>query len=218
MSISVIPMITIKRLRFLVILLAVLGPCVSTFGDDAKNGIDSEGYVCKWLVLAPIPIKEGQEGAEALGQEQIPGEANLKPKGGDTIEVAGKSLTWKECQTNDQVLDFNDILGQKTENGVAYAVTFITADADLAGLTLKLGSDDQVKVYLNGKEIHSNDEGRALEKDEDDVPGVSLKKGLNVLAVKVVNEEEDWALSVRFLDKDDKPAIGLKVTTQPGSP
>jgi hypothetical protein len=63
--------------------------------------------------------------------------------------------------------------------------------------------------------VHSNDEGRAFEKDEDTVPALSLKKGLNVLVVKVVNEEEDWAVSARFLDKDSKPAPGLKATTKP---
>jgi hypothetical protein len=98
---------------------------------------------------------------------------------------------------------------------VGYAVAYIIADADLGALTLTLGSDDQVKVYLNGKEIHSNDEGRALEKDEDSVPGLSMKKGLNVLVVKVVNEEEDWAVSARFIDKDGKPVTGLKATTKP---
>ncbi len=90
------------------------------------------------------------------------------------------------------------------------------ADADLGDLTLTLGSDDQVKVYLNGKPVHTNDEGRAFEKDEDRVAGLSLKRGLNVLVVKVVNEEEDWMMSARFLDKDDKPVTGLKATTKAG--
>jgi len=55
---------------------------------------------------------------------------------------------------------------------------------------------------------------RPLEKDEDSVPGLALKKGLNVLVVKVVNEEEDWAVSARFVDKDGKPVAGLKATTK----
>jgi hypothetical protein len=184
--------------------------------DEAKDGIDAEGYVCTWLVLAPIPLKDAKGGADALDEESIRGEANVRPEAGDKLDVGGKDLTWKECPAKDQILDFNGLLGKQTERSVGYAVAYITADADVADLTLKLGSDDQVKVYLNGKPIHSNDEGRPLQKDEDSVPGLSLKKGLNVLVVKVVNEEEDWQVSVRLVDKDGKPAAGLKATTKRG--
>ena len=167
-------------------------------------------------MLAPIPLKQGQEGAEALDEESVKGEANLKPEAGDKLDVDGKDLTWKECPAKDQVLDFNSLLGKRTENSVGYAVAYITADADVADLTLKLGSDGQVKVYLNGKPIHSNDEGRPFEKDEDSVLGLSLRRGLNVLVVKLINEEEDWAVSARFVDKDGKPVAGLKATTKRG--
>jgi hypothetical protein len=183
-------------------------------GDNAQDGIDAEGYVCAWLVLAPIPLKQGQDGASALDVEPVKGEANLKPHAGDTLSAGGKEVTWIESRAKDQILDFNGVLGKQTENSVGYAVAYITADADVADLTLRLGSDDQIKVYLNGKPIHSNDEGRPLEKDEDSVPGVSLRRGLNVLVVKVVNEEEDWALSARFVDKEGKPVGGLKATTK----
>ena len=38
---------------------------------------------------------------------------------------------------------------------------------------------------------------------------MSLKKGVNVLVVKLVNEKVDWSFCVRFADKDDKPVAGL---------
>ena len=203
-----------QAIPLMAILAAVLPATV--VGDQIKDGIDAEGYICTWLVLAPLPLKQGQEGAGALDEEQVKGEANLKPEAGDKLDVDGKDLTWKECPAKDQVLDFNSLLGKRTENSVGYAVAYITADADVADLTLKLGSDDQVKVYLNGKPIHSNDEGRPFEKDEDSVLGLSLRRGLNVLVVKLINEEEDWAVSARFVDKDGKPVAGLKATTKRG--
>jgi len=203
-----------RAIPLMAILAAVLPATV--VGDEVKDGIDAEGYICTWLVLAPIPLKEGQEGADALGEEPVKGEANLEPEAGDKLNVGGKVLTWKECHGKDQILDFNGLLGKRTENSVGYAVAYITADADVADLTLKLGSDDQVKVYLNGKPIHSNDEGRPFEKDEDSVLGLSLRRGLNVLVVKLINEEEDWAVSARFVDKDGKPVAGLKATTKRG--
>jgi len=204
-----------RAIPLMVVLAAVL-PSARAVEDRTKDdGIDSGGYVSTWLVLCPIPLKGGQGGADALAQEHVKGEGKLKPKAGDKIEAGGTSLVWKECHAKDQVLNFNDVLGQQTENSVGYAVAYIVVGADCDDVTLKLGSDDQVKVYLNGKLIHSNDEARPFELDEDSVPGLALKKGLNSLVVKVVNEEEDWELSARFIDKDGKPVPGLTATTKP---
>jgi hypothetical protein len=200
-------------------LIAVLAAALTgatVVGDDANDGIDAEGYVCAWLVLAPISLKDSEKGASALEKDQVKGEANLKPQAGDTLDVDGKHLAWNACHAKEQILDFNSLLGKQTENSVGYAVAYITAEADIADVTLMVGSDDQIKVYLNGNAIHSNDEDRPLEKDEDNIAGLSLKKGRNVLVVKVVNEEEDWAMSARFVDKDGKPITGLKATTKGG--
>jgi hypothetical protein len=198
----------------LVVVVAAVLSGATVVGDDANDGIDTEGYVCTWLVLAPIPLKEGQNGADALEKDSVTDEAKIRPEAGDKVDVGDKDLAWKECHAKEQILDFNSLLGKKTENSVGYAVAYITAEADVADVTLKLGSDDQVKVYLNGKAIHSHDEGRPHEKDEDNIVGLSLKKGRNVLVLKVVNEEEDWATSARFVDKDGKPVTGLKATTK----
>ena len=42
---------------------------------------------------------------------------------------------------------------------------------------------------------------------------MTLKKGVNVVVVKVVNEKMDWSFCVRFTDKDDKPLTKLKSKT-----
>jgi hypothetical protein len=57
-------------------------------------------------------------------------------------------------------------------------------------------------LHRSGKPIHSNDEGRPFEKDEDSALGLSLRRGLNVLVVKLIHEEEDWAVSARSVDMD----------------
>jgi hypothetical protein len=207
---------TIHRAVALATLLAILpaGRAVVALDDDAKAGIDGEGYVGSWLVLAPIKLDEGQDGAEGLGKEQVKDEAALKPKAGDKVDVAGKELAWKAAEAEDGILDFNKLLGDTTEQSVGYAVTYLMAEDDVADVTFKVGSDDQVCLYLNGKRIHSVAEARPFEKDEDTVAGLSLKKGRNVLVMKVVNEGEDWEGSVRVLGKDGALIKGLKATTK----
>jgi hypothetical protein len=182
---------------------------------DPKDGIDAEGYISTWLVLAPIRLEEGQEGSDALDKEPVKNEAKLEPKVGEKLNIAGKELNWKSATTKEQVLNFNDILGVVTENSMGYAVVYLISDKDQTDLSLRIGSDDQIKVFLNGKTIHSHPEARPLEKDEDTVSGLSLKKGTNVLILKVVNEGEDWAASARLVDKDGKHVDGVKAAIKP---
>jgi len=210
-------MMTINRAMALATILAIVPLTGAVLAlDDAKQaGIDGDGYLSSWLVLAPIPMEEGQGGSDGLGKEQVKDEASLNPKAGDKTKAGEKELTWKEAEAKEGVVDFNAYLGEKTEHSVAYAVSVIVADEEKADVTIKVGSDDQVRVYLNGKKIHSNDEARPLEKDQDSIGGITLKKGRNVLVLKVVNEGDDWSGSARILDKDGAPIKGLKATTKP---
>jgi hypothetical protein len=189
------------------LLLAVAG----TAADDT-GGVNDEGFVQRWLVLAPIPLKDGESGADGLAREEIKDEAKLKPKAGDKVKVGDKELAWKAHTCKEHLLDFNAFLGAQTEDSVAYAVTFLQAPEELKGVKMKTGSDDQAKVYLNGKEVFKFTEARAADKDQDSTE-VTLQKGVNVLVVKVVNEKVDWSFCVRFTDKDDKPLTKLKAKT-----
>jgi hypothetical protein len=179
---------------------------------DEKSGLDGEGFVQKWLILLPIPLPDGESGTDAIDKQQVKGEATLKPKAGDKVKAGGKDLAWKEHASKDHLLDFNAILGSVTEDSVAYAVAYVVAPEELKGVKMKTGSDDQAKVYLNGKEVFKMPDARATEKDQDTTE-VTLRKGVNVLVVKVVNEKIDWSFCVRFTDKNDQPLIKLMAKT-----
>ena len=111
---------------------------------DEKSGIDAEGFVQKWLVLAPIPLGADESGAAGLDREAIKGEAKLSPKAGEKIKVGDKELAWKEFVAKDHLLDFNAHLGAQTEDAIGYAVSFVTAP-DAMKVKMKTGSDDQCK-------------------------------------------------------------------------
>ena len=179
---------------------------------DDSSGVNEEGFVQRWLVLAPIPFAANDSGADALGKEQVKDEAKLKPKSGAKVKVGDKELVWKEHVCKEHLLDFNALLDAVTEDSVAYAVTWVVAPEELKSVKMKTGSDDQAKVYLNGKEVFKFTEARAAEKDQDSTE-VTLQKGVNVIVVKVVNEKMDWSFCLRFTDKDDKPLTNLKSKT-----
>jgi serine/threonine-protein kinase len=179
---------------------------------DNTSGVNDEGFVQRWLVLAPIPLAENQNGADALDKEQVKDEAKLRVKAGDMVKVGDKVLIWKEHTCKEYALNFNVFLGAQTENSVAYAVSYVVAPEELKSVKMKTGSDDHAKVYLNGKQASRQAEVRAIEKDAD-ITEVTLQKGVNVLVIKVINEKVDWAFCLRFTDKDDKPLTNLKAET-----
>jgi hypothetical protein len=155
------------------LMVALVAGSLFSFGraDDAKL-IDDEGFIKAWLLLAPIPL-EGENAAAAVDKQQVKDEAKLEPKEGDKVEVGATGLVWKKYIAKEHFIDFNDFLGKETEQSVGYAVTCVISDAEIKDAVLKIGSDDQMKVYLNGKEVGKVDEARGLEKDQNSYGGVT---------------------------------------------
>ena len=75
---------------------------------------------------------------------------------------------------------------------------------------MELGSNDAVKVWLNGKVVHSNNVARACEPGQD-ILEVTLKKGWNPLMLKVVNMGGGWGAALRFRNLEGRKIDGLKV-------
>jgi hypothetical protein len=182
-------------------------------GDSAKP--DDEGFIRDWLILAPIPFKEGEQGEQALDRQQLADEARLRPQQGQHVRVGGRELTWKKHHADGNAIDINKFLGRETENSVGYAACYVVAPREMKDLVLKTGSDDQSKVYLNGREVSKCGEARELEPDNDSTENITLAKGVNVIVFKIVNESEDWAGCLRFTDRAGKPVTDLLVHLKP---
>ena len=179
---------------------------------DAKP--DDEGFIRDWLMLAPASIPESG-GAEEIDKKQIADEGALKPKEGDKQKIGDKELTWKAVKAKDYYLDLNEALGSANENVVGYLVAYVVCDKDMPDLTLLMGSNDQGKVYLNGKEVVKNDQGRTIDKDSDKAEKITLNKGVNVIVFKVINELNNWQACLRFADKAGKPVTNYVVKLTP---
>ena len=173
------------------------------------------GTISRWLVLAPIPFK-GTNGFKALDQKQIPGEADLHPWAGTRTRAAGREQMWRQFNLEDYALDFKELVASTNADWcVAYAVCYIESQQRQTDLTIRVGSDDQSKVYLNGKEVYRCEQPRPFEPDQDEVRGIELKAGLNVLVFKVVNETRDWRGSIRFTDAAGQPVRDIQVLLTP---
>ena len=206
------------KTRWIIITGALL---LGAFAIQCKAATDefaprSDGFIRDWLLLAPIQLDSDADGAQAIEKNQIPNEGDLKPKAGDKATVAGKELTWKKVKATDYFLDLNAILNAQTEKTVAYAVTYVKSEEERSNLQLKMGSNDQGKVFLNGKMLLKTSEPRALEEDSDVARNITLTKGSNVVVFKIFNEGgNDWQGCLRFTDSSGKAVTNLVIKLEP---
>jgi hypothetical protein len=77
------------------------------------------------------------------------------------------------------------------------------------------GSDDQAKIYLNGKAMYKHPFTRPCTPDEDMVEHITLHKGTNVLVFKVVNVRAAWEGCIRLVERTGLPAKGIRVSLTP---
>lgn len=175
---------------------------------------DSKGYIRDWVMLAPIALPGGRPCADLIVEEQIKGEAALRPKAGDTVKIRGKELMWKNITATTNYFDFNAILESLNDRAAGYMVTYVECDKEMTDVTMSVGSNDEGQIYLNGEDIYAFQEARPLELDADKGK-VTLKKGLNVIIFKVINEQNSWQGAMRFLDKDGAPVKHLKIKLSP---
>ncbi len=75
----------------------------------------------------------------------------------------------------------------------------ITAPSERS-MTLSVGSNDAVKIWLNGRVVHDNNVQRGIDDQRDNVV-LKLDKGENQLLMKVVNYGNQYAF---FVDKTDE--------------
>ena len=191
---------------------ALIAICLALLSPADTYSPDAEGFIRNWLVLAPIAVQE-DSGATEIDRDQLGGEAAIKPKPGDKVNVDGKILTWTPHQTSDYYIDFLKAFGaQRGEDAAGYAVAYVMADDEMK-VKLSIGSNDQCKVWLNGRQVIKFAETRTLDKDTDSAD-VTLAKGQNVLVFKVINEKNNWQAAARFL-QGATPVTNVRISLAP---
>lgn len=197
-----------KASLIVILLSAILLPAQ----EKATFSPDPDGFIRNWLVLAPIAVQE-DSGASEIEKDFLGGEATIKPRADDKVNVDGKILTWKAHASPEFLIDFLKAFGtERGEDAAAYAVAYVIAD-DAMDVTLSVGSNDQFKAWVNGKPILKFAETRTLDKDTDKAE-VTLAKGQNALVFKVINEKNNWQGCARFM-KDGAAVKNVKISLTP---
>jgi len=123
-------------------------------------------------------------------------EAFDKPAPGEPGQPAA---TWKPL--NFEVgKDQPNLIGK--DNSSIYVKGTITAEKDTT-ITLGVSSDDSVRIWLNGKQIHSHKIGRGLNQGIDKVKA-EFRKGDNELIAKLINGTGPDGLNIRLASEIDQ--------------
>lgn len=210
------------RLRqwFLVVCLAaVLAPSVAIAAATSLKGemrnpwTRTASYVRTWLVcgeFANAVAKGATAGssvpAVGLATDYLSehgGEAGIRPTAGMTHKRPdGTTATWTTYTSEGDVLNFLQAFkGRPTTDVVGYAFTTIARDRTGPTL-LAIGSDDGVRVWVNGKLVHDHAIRRGVRPDED-IAEATLQAGENAVLVKVEQGTGDWGLCLRVIEEGE---------------
>lgn len=152
----------------------------------------NEGHVNKWLVLGSYE----NENCSGYDKDFID-EQNVKPE--KSANTAGK--VW--FTSNDARVSLFESFTDDADNKLAYGASYVYSEKETEAV-FWVGSDDGVKVWLNGILIHNNHVHRGQAFDQDEVP-VTLNAGWNLVLMKVDQGGGDWAFSLRITDKKGRP-------------
>ena len=146
-----------------------------------------EDFITDWQVSGPY-LKAGQNYSQLF-------DTAFAPETGDE----GVDWSLMPAGTNAEkpwLLDLAKLCSGN--NRIAYAYTWVHS-ANQQKARLELGSDDGIKVWLNGKVVHANNTARAAIPGSDKVD-VQLQKGWNKLMLKVTQNTSSWEFCSRLRD------------------
>ncbi|MBI3406861.1 MAG: hypothetical protein HY040_00710 [Planctomycetes bacterium] len=159
------------------------------------------GFITRWMIAGPFD-NTNEKGFHI----SYPPDKSV-----DLAAVyAGKSdkeVRWQEHVTGEPMglVNLNKIIG-KLKASIGYAYTVVTSEKEQP-VELRCGSNNAVRMYLNGKEIYGREEyNHGMEMDQHAGKG-TLKAGRNEILIKVCQNEEKetwaepWSFQLRICDE-----------------
>jgi alpha-galactosidase len=173
--------------------------------DEAQAKAE-KAYVQEWKVLGPFRCAEGKASVEKalpIEKQLLAGKngvIDLRETFAGAAMAAGggkakaETLRWKSAQAVKRgFVDINATVGA-TSHAVAYAYAAVDS-IHARDAVLSFGSDDGIKIWLNGKEVFTHETQRGYQPDSDAVD-VKLVEGTNRLLLKISQHTAGWGFGL----------------------
>ncbi len=188
-----------QRRRILELLAAAPDEALARPAAEALRKLEAaEDYLTAWEVAGPYE----RAGAEDSALLEMP----FPPE-----EPGAPGVKWQPAPVSPgpdgvPAVDLLKLLGG--EHRVAYLRARVVSPT-VQPVRLELGSDDAVRVWINGKLVHSNPAARPVRPGEDQARA-ELRQGENVVLMKVVQYAGQWGACLRVRSPDGKHLDGVR--------
>ena len=154
-------------------------------------------FMNRWAVLGPLAIHgQGYPPEEEVQRKAFDTEPFDLEHFQETIAIGDEEYHWEYLHARSGI-----VVPPRPSDRLYYVYGYAWAQINMPEETtamLGIGSDDSVKVWLNGELVHKHWTKRGVTPDEDMVP-VTFRKGKNQLVLKIQNGALDWGFSCRVL-------------------
>ena len=157
----------------------IIAPTTPGQGGANSNNVDSLAAASNGTVTEAGIAADGAKEGDAVG--------NHVWTLGRISEIGGNNI-------NDLINAIGLAQGDVNHHS-AYALITLESVTTQSNVTMHVGSDDSIKVWLNGEVVHSNPMNRGST-DFQDRFTVNLKQGDNLLLVKVSERTGGWSMFV----------------------
>lgn len=156
------------------------------------------GFITKWHVIGPFPWSMADGFA-------------ANPIGAPEVDLAktypaptGDPRAWKPAEAGgaNAMVELTGLLGS-VSNATAYAYAEIDA-SEASDITVRAGSDDGIKIWVNGVAVHEHNVDRGMAVDQDQAPA-KLVAGKNRILVQITQGGGGWNFCLRLTHPDGRP-------------
>jgi hypothetical protein len=166
----------------------------------------TRSFVRDWQLLGPFPSASGQAHDTVYPPEREPVQLQKAYPG------FGGQVKWRPYHSAEDKIDLAGFF-KYWQAGAAYAVSWVHSDEDRP-VTLAVGSDDGVRLWVNREQVHAVKGGRQARPGQDLVKA-RLKKGWNEILAKVDNIIGTWELYLEFRTADGGQPLKLLSASAP---
>ena len=172
--------------------------------DKARMEINKTGFITEdsWIVLTPFDNKMGNGCKKSYINEKLT-KFNIH----DVYDGKYDKIQWRNGK--DEIFNGYVSLGVGEDWAVGYAFTTVISPIDQL-VEFRFDSDDQGKIWLNGKATFQHSETFTAEIDDYKIP-VFIKSGKNSILVKVCEQWGGWGFYFRITDKMGNPIPDLVI-------
>lgn len=195
-----------------------------------------QGWIADWLIGGPFPSYQVNDRGTGLETDFLDGEEAFRPfpglqqsalfKADRAKLIAGIGSTnewgfaedrtfpvvWKvQHFERPERIELNGFFAPIDDHFVYYAACWIEAP-ETKKVKFRLGSDDDHKLFVNGKLLGRTATSQDIIPDNFIYAG-ELKRGINRLLLKVVDRTGGTGFCVALSDDRDQPLTGLRVHT-----